>query len=137
MTERPGDLERRSTPWQPRISEPDHSTDRKGDQHRDQHPEQSEEKYRQDRNLSNSLNLNSRMPGLFGAIFRLGEMRRNQIRSHPTRCWPRNCRLNTTAGGDTQAVGLAPSRHRHRHRYRSPIGWTDLTATVIATAGAR
>ena len=50
LKERPGDLERRSTPWQPRISEPDHSTDRKGDQHRDQHPEQSEEKYRQDRN---------------------------------------------------------------------------------------
>ena len=43
--------------------------------------------------------------------------------------------LNTTAGGDTQAVALAPSRHRHRHR--SPIGWTDLAATVIATAGAR
>jgi hypothetical protein len=35
-------------------------------------------------------------------------MRRNEIRSHPTRCRPHNCRFNhTTAGGDiTQAVAL-------------------------------
>jgi hypothetical protein len=42
-----------------------------------------------------------------GAIFRLGEMRRNEIRSQPTRCRPHNRFNYTTAGGDiTQSMAL-------------------------------